>query len=188
MYRFPTLLVIEQVFLGVHSSTAGSRVPARLPTGQSGVPARTHISVPGTAGKSQIPRRSPGQAPPHAANIAALRRVPAKRCQTTVADGQPAVVSSDSQIRQSLGKVTLANAPDSLPLSREVPLRAWPLAGKPPLPCFNSTFIKYSIGNRIQVGSYNCPCSIFSWQEMQCLAQGTASRRFCCISSWQLAH
>jgi hypothetical protein len=26
-----------------------------------------------------------------------------------------AVVSSDSQIRQSLGKITLANAPDNLP-------------------------------------------------------------------------
>ena len=30
---------------------------------------------------------------------------------------------------------------------------------------------------------YSNPCSIFSWQLMQCFAQGTASSRFCCISS-----
>jgi hypothetical protein len=27
------------------------------------------------------------------------------------------------------------------------------------------------------------PCSIFSWQAMQCFAHGTASSRFCCNSS-----
>ena len=31
--------------------------------------------------------------------------------------------------------------------------------------------------------AYSRPCSIFSWQVMQCFAQGTASRRFCCNSS-----
>src|SRR5215472_12839507 len=35
--------------------------------------------------------------------------------------------------------------------------------------------------------AYSRPCSNFSWQAIQCLAHGTASNRFCCISSWQLA-
>ncbi len=30
------------------------------------------------------------------------------------------------------------------------------------------------------VRAYNKPCSIFSWQAMQCFAHGTASSRFCC--------
>jgi hypothetical protein len=35
---------------------------------------------------------------------------------------------------------------------------------------------------------WSSPCSIFSWQAIQCFAHGTASSRFCCSSSWQFAH
>ena len=106
------------------------------------------------------------------------------------AAGRPSSVAIRKK-RQSLGKTTLANAPIACPIAastRLPPPSHWHKTGKPYLTRCDPTSIKYSIGNRIQVGSYNCPCSIFSWQEMQCLAQGTASSRFCCISSWQLAH
>jgi hypothetical protein len=124
------------------------------------------------------------------ANIAALQRVPVERCQTIVADGQPRRSVSDSQMRPSFGKITQVKARIACPIAATTKLPPLALAqpGKPFLARSCSTSIKYSIGNRIKVGSYNCPCSIFSWQEMQCLAQGTASSRFCCISSWQLAH
>jgi hypothetical protein len=40
----------------------------------------------------------------------------------------------------------------------------------------------YQLGNW-NTQDYSCPFSAFSWHSMQCFAQGTASRRFCCISS-----
>lgn len=44
-----------------------------------------------------------------------------------------------------------------------------------PIP--NDRMDSFSLGRQMS------PCSIFSWQPMQCFAHGTASRRFCCISS-----
>src|SRR5207249_5216762 len=47
--------------------------------------------------------------------------------------------------------------------------------------------IRARLTSRLIGRVYSRPCSNFSWQAIQCLAHGTASNRFCCISSWQLA-
>src|ERR1700746_984777 len=47
--------------------------------------------------------------------------------------------------------------------------------------------IRARLTSRLIGRAYSRPCSNFSWQAIQCLAHGTASNRFCCISSWQLA-
>jgi hypothetical protein len=98
-------------------SIAGSLAPARLRTAHNCAPVGTRISARGTPGKLQNSSSlSPGRPTAHRKH----RSSPAG-CGETVPDtrrkrgSRLAVVSSDSQIRQSLGKITLADAPDTLP-------------------------------------------------------------------------
>jgi hypothetical protein len=123
-----------------------------------------------------------------------------------------ASASSRSQIRHPAGKNTLASASPASAIHPRTPLRRVPEATLDELPspmqpelCSSASFIErrnVRLGNpRFCSGGssdpcallypldpYSSPCSIFSWHAMQCLAHGTASSRFCCISSWQFAH
>lgn len=110
------------------------------------------------------------------------------------------LVSSVSQIRQSAAKNTLANASpasssqcaalrrcgiDSGTLLPDASVLPCPTGGKVKI-TVTIDYLEVTTGKAVR-GVYSSPCSIFSWQVMQCLAQGTASSRFCCSSSWQFA-